>query len=188
MQKLYAYVDESGQDTEGKFFVVGVVVLAKDRDQIEKELEHIQESSHKRIKKWHKAPRTHRISYFQQITRNPIFHHTLFFKTFSKNKKYIEMTSYATAKAILKTTSDHDYRATIYIDGFRQPELQEFTRGLRNLKIKWRKIRGVKNEESDRFILLADALCGLIRDADDEDKWAVSTLDKLKKAGMVTAL
>ena len=31
-QKLYAYVDESGQDTEGRFFVVSIVLCGTERD------------------------------------------------------------------------------------------------------------------------------------------------------------
>lgn len=56
MQKLYAYVDESGQDTKGALFVVGVVVLETERESILKELEQIEEKSGKRVRKWNKAP------------------------------------------------------------------------------------------------------------------------------------
>ena len=45
MQKLYAYVDESGQDTKGRMFVVGVVVLEKEYGHILKELNRIEENS-----------------------------------------------------------------------------------------------------------------------------------------------
>ena len=38
-QKLYAYVDESGQDTEGRFFVVSVVLFGTDRDTVLARLE-----------------------------------------------------------------------------------------------------------------------------------------------------
>src|SRR5689334_8006427 len=38
MQKLYAYVDESGQDTEGERFYVAVVVIDEVRDELERQL------------------------------------------------------------------------------------------------------------------------------------------------------
>lgn len=98
------------------------------------------------------------------------------------------MTSYATAKAILKKATNDNYRATIFIDGFRKRELEIFIQGLRNLHIKRRKVRGVKNEESNSFILLADALCGLVRDANEGDDWSSTTLNKMKKKGILTAL
>lgn len=32
-QKLYCYVDETGQDTEGQIFVVSIVLTGKERDE-----------------------------------------------------------------------------------------------------------------------------------------------------------
>ena len=186
-QKLYAYVDESGQDTRGRMFVVGIVVLEQEREKIGQELERIEEQSGKRIKKWHKASHDHRIAYFEDITRSRVFHDTLFFEIFTESRKYIEMTSYATAKAILKKASGDNYTATIFIDGFRKREIEVFTHGLRDLHIKRRKVRGVKKEESSSFVRLADALCGLIHDA-SADPWATATLNKMKKEGIVTSL
>ena len=40
-KKLYAYVDESGQDTKGLVFVVSVLILEKEREEISEELEKI---------------------------------------------------------------------------------------------------------------------------------------------------
>lgn len=48
MQRLFAYVDESGQDTNGTLFVVGVVILEDERDNILKELERIEDESGKK--------------------------------------------------------------------------------------------------------------------------------------------
>lgn len=50
------------------------------------------------------------------------------------------------------------------------------------------KIRGVRKEESNSFILLADALCGLVRDANDGDESASGMLHKMKKEDILTAL
>lgn len=33
-QKLYCYVDESGQDTKGKLFVVGIVVTGNEKEEL----------------------------------------------------------------------------------------------------------------------------------------------------------
>ena len=37
-QKLYAYVDESGQDTKGSMFVVSVLVLEEERETVLQQL------------------------------------------------------------------------------------------------------------------------------------------------------
>jgi hypothetical protein len=46
-QKLYAYVDESGQDTAGRFFVVSVVLFGTDRDTVLARLEALEDRSRK---------------------------------------------------------------------------------------------------------------------------------------------
>ena len=59
---------------------------------------------------------------------------------------------------------------------------QQFT-GTRD----WRKkVRGVRDEQSNAGVRLADALCGLIRDAEDGEPWAVATLARLRQRGVVT--
>ncbi len=64
MQKLYVYVDESGQDTGGVFFVVVAVVIADHRESINKKLIDIEKISTKRITKWHGS------SFYQQTHYN----------------------------------------------------------------------------------------------------------------------
>ncbi len=43
----------------------------------------------------------------------------IFFDIFSDTKKYIEPTSYATAKAILKKSGNNEYKVTVFVDGFK---------------------------------------------------------------------
>lgn len=103
-------------------------------------------------------------------------------------KKYAELTSYVTAKAILKRARQ-PYKATVFVDGFRhKTQLQEFTRGLRDLHIRTRKIRSVRKEENNAFIRLVDALCGLIRDAEEGDDWSRKVVKKLKRQGILKEL
>ena len=42
MQKVYCHVDESGQDTEGKLFIVSVVITDTNKDESQKQLEKIE--------------------------------------------------------------------------------------------------------------------------------------------------
>ena len=55
MQKLYCYVDETGQDTRGNIFVVSVVVTGSERDVLLKFCEETEEKSRKGKFKWGKA-------------------------------------------------------------------------------------------------------------------------------------
>lgn len=186
-RKLYVYIDESGQDTGGIMFVVSVLVLQEERGRILEILEAIEERSKKGNVKWRKARRVHRQSYITEIARCVDLHSKIFFEVFSDSKKYIELTSYAAAKAILKNTKG-DYRVTVFVDGFKRREIEVFTKGLRDLRIKTRKVRGIKREENNAFIRLVDAICGLVRDAYEDNKGAKTALDELKNKRIITEL
>jgi hypothetical protein len=52
-RKFYCYVDESGQDTSGQLFVVSVIVTGREaRDQLERGLEQLEQSSGKRTSEY----------------------------------------------------------------------------------------------------------------------------------------
>ena len=51
-QKLYCYVDETGQHTDGQLFFVAVVIVGRERDDLRRQLTMIEESSAKHLKKW----------------------------------------------------------------------------------------------------------------------------------------
>jgi HSP20 family molecular chaperone IbpA len=187
-RKFYAYVDESGQDAKGLVFVVSVLVLEQERDVVCEELEKIEAESGKKNTKWNKSRHEFRKAYIEGITKIDSLKKRIFFDTFSDNLKYIELTSFATAKAILKKTDEAEYKVTVFVDGFKKKEIEVFSRGLRDLKIRTRKIRGVKKDENNAFIRLVDAICGLARDANGKNEWAAKALAKLKKGKLVSEL
>ena len=106
-RKLYAYVDESGQDTKGLVFVVSVLILEEERESIKEALEKIELESGKKNAKWNKAHPEFRQGYIEAIIKLENLKGRLFFDIFSDTKKYIELTSFATAKAILKKSDDN---------------------------------------------------------------------------------
>lgn len=186
-KKLYAYVDESGQDTKGFIFVVSVLVFEKEKEILCDFLEDIEKESQKRYLKWNKSKHQFREKYIEKICVSKILKEKIFFEVFSDTKKYIELTSYTTAKAILRK-SRSSYKATIFVDGFRKKEIEVFTRGLRDLQINTRKVRGVKKDENNAFIRLVDAICGLVRDADSGNVRARGLLRELKESKIVTEI
>lgn len=185
-QKLYAYVDESGQDSDGKIFVVGVVVTEDNRDAVVKELEPIEEASGKRNIKWHRARPQYRERYMTTIVRSPLLKNQAFFATFANTKQYIELSSFATARAILRKAKEN-YSASIFVDGFNKRELAKFEQGLKELRIKKRKLRGVRRDENNALIRFADAVCGLVRDV-DENETAALLLKQSMQRGVIIAL
>ena len=179
-------MDESGQDTDGKFFIVGVVVTEENRDAVLKELEAIEEESGKHNIKWHRARPQHREKYMTLVARSSLLKNQAFFDTFTLTKQYIEMSSYATARAILRK-AEENYSASIFVDGFNKRELEKFEHGLKELRIKKKKLRGVRRDENNALIRFADAVCGLVRDA-GEGASAAELLKLLMRNGTITAL
>jgi hypothetical protein len=53
-QKLYCYVDETGQDTKGGLFLVALVVTDEQRGMVASEAERIEERTGKGALKWRK--------------------------------------------------------------------------------------------------------------------------------------
>jgi len=187
-KKFYAYVDESGQDTKGTLFVVSVLILENELKEICEELEMIETETKKRNMKWNKAHHEFRKAYIEKISKTEKLRGKIFFETFGGTKQYIELTSFATAKAILKKTNKIDYKVTIFVDGFKKKEVEIFSKGLRDLNIRTRKIRGVKKDENNVFIRLVDAICGLVRDSEDGNEWARRIVGKLIKEKYVRKL
>ncbi len=47
---------------------------------------------------------------------------------------------------------------------------------------------GVQKEQNNAFIGLADTLCGLVRDAEEGNAWAVNAVQRLQRNGLLEAL
>ena len=63
MQKLYCYVDETGQDTQGNLFIVSVVIAEDERVRLLKQLEQIEKSTRKGRRKWMKTREEQQFQY-----------------------------------------------------------------------------------------------------------------------------
>jgi hypothetical protein len=67
----------------------------------------------------------------------------------------------------------------------RKTERRAFTRDLRAAHVSPYKVRGVLKEENNAMIRLADAICGLVRDADEGQAWADDVLRRLHQRGLI---
>jgi hypothetical protein len=180
MDKLYAYVDESGQDTSGAFYVVSVVITDEFRDKLAQKLLLAESSSGKRFAKWSKSY-LHRRKYIEKVLLISDLKHRLFYASFTETTHYLETTARVTAAALESTKIENKGFATVYIDGLRKAEAIKVKRVLRAFRIKVHKVRGIRKEENDPFIRLADALCGLVRNARDGKQWAIRAMELLQQ-------
>lgn len=163
-QKLYCYVDETGQDTEGRFFLVAVVFARDEREELRQYLADIEERSGKRTRKWSRSTLRQREAYMQAVLTHVAFVGNLYYSKYESTRTYVDLTVLSVAKAINAHTVQ-PYTATILVDGLhRGTEQRKFAHGLRLLRIRARKVRGM-TDESDVYIRLADAVAGFVRDS-----------------------
>lgn len=167
--KLYCYVDETGQDTLGRFFIVAIVVTDNQQHELEKSLEAIEKSTGKKTK-WMKTRDKVRASY-----ANALMEHDLpamiFVKNFISSSKddFDNLEVLAAAQAINAYRKAHgiredEYKLTVTVDGLSRTVAARMASEFRKLGIKPRKIVG-KKDESNAIIRLADAMAGLAREA-----------------------
>ncbi len=100
-KKLFVYVDESGQDTKGEFFIVSVVIIEEYRDSIVEKLEHIELKINKH-KKWTKTKSILRKEYITIIKNSDFLKYSIFFDICYNSKEYLKIISKTTCSAILE--------------------------------------------------------------------------------------
>jgi hypothetical protein len=182
--KIYCFVDESGQDTQGKLFLVAIVVTDDNIDKYRDLCQSVERSSHKGKTKWADSKFDCRMSYIANILHIPDFRGRLFYSSFLNTKHYQD----ATIKAIiqvLQNLSDPISKATVYIDALPRSLEQSVILGLRRAGLHIAKVRGIAKDENEALIRLADALCGFARGAIDGNQDLQEMLDWGIKTGVI---
>src|SRR5689334_546704 len=82
MDKLYCYVDESGQDTTAqpgrqRVFIVAVAIFATDQALLGRVCEEYEQASGKGKAKWNQARPKRRLAYLQRVINDDRFYQTL---------------------------------------------------------------------------------------------------------------
>ncbi len=187
MQKLYAYVDESGQETAGAIFVVSVAIMGAERDTLQKLCEELETVTKKGNVKWHRAKRQARLDFMRQIIANEQFIGVLHYALFKETRDYDSATVKGIAQAIRSKQPEGKYTVSIFVDALRKPKRLKYGSELRKLGIHTLKIRGITSDENSPLIRLADGAAGLIRDAlSGKDQEAHALYTQAKKKGVLT--
>ncbi len=170
-EKLYCYVDETGQDTQGKLFIVVAVVCEKDNILLEKFLAECEVKSKRNMIKWTKSKSNFREKYLKLITSSKL-KNRIYYEIYIDTKAYLELTALTITQSLYtyaKTCKISDFRSIIIIDGFGKKESRTVGKILRRTGVSIDKIRGVK-DEATALIRLADSIGGLLRDSIDGSK------------------
>jgi len=182
-QKFYCYVDESGQDTGGIFFIVSVLVLGENRYELEKALEAIEVESGKRKKKWTNTKHYEREDYLRKVMKLAGLKNSVFYDVLEGSKDFFAFTADVTASAVRGRVKKND-EVTVYVDGFTKIEIGKFKKILKP-SIKARTfVKMIRRDESSSLIRLVDTFCGLFRDAYEGEEWAMEITRLYKRKGI----
>jgi hypothetical protein len=182
-QRLYCYVDETGLDTEGELFIVGVVVSEEERDDLIRILELIERDSGKGKAKWNKASYGKRIAYMSQVLHLSLFRGKLCFCVHRDHREsYLLLTVQGIAKAF-RAQNVPNSTVLVFIDGLPDSQIRTATQLLRDEGVPVNKVRGIKKDEHNALIRLADALCGLVRAAIEEQPQMLQLFERGMRMG-----
>ncbi|MEK9155963.1 MAG: DUF3800 domain-containing protein [Patescibacteria group bacterium] len=167
--KISSYTDESGQDTQGKYFVVCTIICQSEKNkEVETALLDIEQESEK-LKKWYDTGNKRRHKYINLLCEKNILNQIKIYYTVYQNKKdYINLIGAHVAKAILAYASNRSYTAKIFMDRISNQEMMKLKKEIKSYHIHYKKMRGIK-DESNALIRLADAMCGLCRDLNNKN-------------------
>jgi hypothetical protein len=182
---VYCYVDESGQDTAGRFFAVSILITPAEREELQRSIAKIERDSGKRNVKWKKSRPKSRQQYIEQIADMEEVRESLFVATYKDSKEYLVDTADAIAKSLRRKQAE---RAVVYVDALSAAEKTRLKRQLRPSVTIPTQVRGMRREENNSFIRLVDAICGLVRDANEGNEWAKLMVAKLKRRDLLKTL
>lgn len=189
-QKLYCYVDETGQDTKGELFIVVALVTGKEKNELETFLEKTETLSGKGKRKWIKSRDKEKNEYLKLALVPNHLKGKIFYRIQENTKAYEAQTIIAIEQALRQYISVHkitDYKATIVIDGLNETVGLRVGSALRRAGIKTRRVRGEK-DESNALLRLTDMVAGLIREKQKGETNSSKLTKKLEKEGVLNEL
>jgi len=198
MQKLYCYVDESGQDTWAQpgrevFFIVSVVVTLENYQELEILCLRYEQESQKGLK-WNKSKRDRRYHFMRLVLDDQHFRETLRFTVHQPTETeptidYDDATMVTIRRTIeisavrLGLRFD-EFTADVFVDGISKAKQRIYEHMLRGWHCRVRRVHRAR-DESYALIRLADALAGLVREALAGDEEAKRMIAHGRRHGIV---
>lgn len=188
-EKLYCYVDETGQDTQGRLFIVVAVVVDSERNELESFLEECEVRSGKRRVKWTNSKLEMRKKYLELALIPSRLKGKIFYRAYSDTKAYQDLTAVVITQALnvyAQSRGIRSFEATVVIDGLNDKQRHKTSNILRRSGVHG-KVRGLK-DESNALIRLADTIAGLVRDHLSATKEMQIIANKLIQEAIITTL
>ena len=181
MLKLYCYVDETGQDTKGKFFLVSIVLSGKKQvDSLRMQIAQTEKET-KGKSKWTNTDNKRKSAFIKAILCLKILSNCLYYSVYQGSIAYTPLTALSISKAVInKTKKVKIYKVYITIDGLNKRERAKIRKELKSLNIRYDKIKIGLKDEQEVLLRLADGLAGFIRDYLEGKKYAVQLINKVE--------
>ncbi|MDR3559069.1 MAG: DUF3800 domain-containing protein [Candidatus Pacebacteria bacterium] len=179
-KKLYVYVDESGQDTRGRFFLVSIIISEKETlEELRSKITALEKDS-KGKSKWTKTNHKNKIKFIQEIIGVDLLKNNVYFSSYKNTIAYTPLVALAIGKAIIDKSKKikSRYKANVIVDGLRKSDKTLMQNELKNLDIKYEKIKVDLRDEQEVLLRLADALAGFVRDYIENEKYAIGLINK----------
>lgn len=162
MQRLFCYVDETGQDTRGAVFIVAAIIVGEEAlDQWRSACEDIERLSRKGKRKWMRTTPDRRLAYMRLVLQKHLFVERLTFARHTDTRDYDRLTAQTIALAVRRAGGEGNN--VVLIDALPKELWKDYARWIRRSGAKVEKVRGVRREEEDAIMRLADAVCGFVR-------------------------
>jgi hypothetical protein len=161
-QKLYCYVDETGQDARSSVFIVVAVVKAGEQEDARVALTRIEQAAKTNQLKWHKTETSRRLKYLNLVLENHAGGE-VFFGSFEKPLPFF-FPMLEVIEAAIKVMARPPYITRIFVDGIDRKKAAELTNALRVRGVSLEMVRA-RRDESEALIRLADMWAGCIRAA-----------------------
>ena len=187
-KRVDLYVDESGQDTRGKLFVVAIVAV-ENSDEFRQYCESFEVSSGKGKVKWRSAQRERRLAYLRAVISGAAsLGVTLFYSVSRRTTDYDSVTIDGVAK-VTRRLRVPGARVYVYVDGLAKSKCNVYKNRLRRLSCPVKKVIRIAKDENEPLVRLADALAGASAEL---EKYRDSELDELfsqaEQNGILVAL
>ena len=190
MSKIYCYVDESGQHTQGNFFGVAVVVVktVEMRDSGERMLLGMENITEKGSMKWTKTHYLKKVRYLRTIITLSELRSCLFYSIYTDTRDYVGATVDTIRRVVQQQATDMGtYDLTVVVDGLDKKEKQQIAKRLKQTGIVYKKVRGAKDEGS-AWIRLADAIAGFSWDIYQDKPYTRNLYSDLQQRGFLIQL
>lgn len=181
---IRCYVDESGRIKKDPGLIVACFVTGLPESECRERLLKIEFDSKKGARKHHKTNRSRIKAFLDLFRRDKDFGGSIKYSCFQEGSNIHESTIEALSRALARSKLPNNYKLFLYIDALSKTQKTRYKAGIRARGFGVHKIRGVKKDENNPMIRVADTFAGFIADAYDDD-YGKRRLEKFIKAKIV---